>query len=748
MSVNKELIVTGLSPELENSENNTLEEFELSYYWNLARRHLVKIVVLSILITTLAVLVSLSLTPVYRATATLLIENKDAEVLSIEEVYGLTGREDGYRSTQYEILKSREIARYVVRAESLVDIAEFNPFHPKNKSKDSLFSFLNEKEIEKPSEEVIFESTVTNFQRSLSISPIRGTQLVDVSVDSLSPELAAKLADSVCRQYVNIKLLEKSRITDEAAHFLKERLGGLKAQLEESEKKLQAYRDTHGLVDLSGVDTLVSKEIDQITTQLIQARSKRLELESMYTYLNSLDSPNMESLASLPAIVSHPLVGSLRQKEAEAELKVSELSKRYGHLHPKMIAAQSELVSVRESLFVQMKRISKSFINSYITSKDKEESLSKALEYAKRQAGSINVSQFELNSLVREVQSNRQLYDMFFSRINETNATGDLDLPTARIIDPAVLPDNPFKPRKKVIVALALVGSILFGLTVVFIIDLLDSTIKNPDEVDRKLGVYMLGLLPIMGGRKNRRKGANAKTLVRAFSENTEHGFTESVRTIRTSLTLATMDNPAKIILVSSSVPFEGKTTLSCNLAEAMGQVEKTLLIDADMRRPSVAKKLELLPFAPGLSNAVAHPENLDESIQHINDLGIDVMSSGPIPPNPLELLNSRHFQDILDTLRERYDRIIIDTAPVHAVSDAVYLSTLVDGVVYVVKADSTKDTLVKKGLDRLRINKANILGVVLNQVDVERERKYTSSYSGYYDSYDYTYDNPNLNER
>ena len=211
------------------------------------------------------------------------------------------------------------------------------------------------------------------------------------------------------------------------------------------------------------------------------------------------------------------------------------------------------------------------------------------------------------------------------------------------------------------------------------------------------------------------------------------------MRTTRTTLTLSGMEHPAKVILLTSSVPGEGKTTLSCNLSQAFGQVEKTLLIDADMRRPTVAKKLGLLPYVPGLSNAVAYPETLDECIQSLPELGIDVITSGPVPPNPLELLSSPRFREILDTLRGRYQRIIIDSAPMHAVSDALYLSTLVDGVAYVVKADSTKDSVIKSGIDRLEDSNSRVLGVILNQVDVNRESKYGNYQYGYYDTYGYT---------
>jgi capsular exopolysaccharide synthesis family protein len=515
-------------------------------------------------------------------------------------------------------------------------------------------------------------------------------------------------------------------------------LGGLKDKLDVSERKLQEYREANGLVDVEGVNTLVAKEIDQITEQLIDARARRLELRGTYEQLQSLDVKTFESLSSLPTILNNPLVVNLRESETDVELKVSELSKRYGPLHPKMIAAQSDLEAVRESMLTQMMRIASGIENDFVVAKAKESSLQEALNNSKKEVRELNRTEFALNEHLREVRSNRKLYDTFFNRISETSATGDLQTANARVVDPAILPDVPVKPNKKLMVLLAMVVSGMFGVALAFLLDILDSTIKNSDDVDRKLDTPMLGLLPLIGSKKN---VAKSELLVRAFVDDAEHGFRESVRTVRTGLTLASMSEPAQVILFTSSVPGEGKTTSSCNIAEAFGQMEKVLLIDCDMRRPSVAKKFGLPGNKPGLSNAVAYPDTLDECIQTVNELGIDVISAGPIPPNPLELLASKNFKEIVEKLRGRYQRIIIDSAPIHAVSDALYLSTIADGVVYVVKADSTSDKMANKGLERLSDHNARVLGVVLNQVDIKREAKYAESYAGYYDSYGYMAD-------
>lgn len=718
--------------------NPAVEVIDLTHYWHVIRRQAKKIIALSAVVTLLAVLVALVLTPKYKATATLLIEAEEAKLLSIEEVYGIGGQSSEYFLTQFEILKSRELARRVVEEKGLINNPEFNPYHPANKKSFSLKEMILG-ESEPPTDEEILKRTTDTFWKAIEVSPVRKTQLVKVSVMSESAALAPELANALANAYINSQMEAKVGLTQQAASWLSERLGGLKDKLNESERRLQEYREANNLVDVEGVNTLVAKEIDQITQRLVEARAKRVELEGTYTQLQSLGDTSYENLSSLPSIINNPLVLRLRESETAAELKVSELSKRYGPLHPKMIAAQSDLSAVRDSVHTQMKRIAGSIENDFSVARAKERSLVAAMDDAKSRAKDLNRTEFKHSEYMREVKANRSLYETFFNRVRETTATGDLQTANARVVDPAVIPDFPAKPNKKLIVALAMVVSAMFGVALAFLLDALDATVKNAEDVERKLNSSLLGVVPLIPDQVQAGEWDGA--LVRAFVEDSDHSFTESVRTLRTSLTLAGLEKPVQVMLMTSSVPGEGKTTTSSNLAEAFGQMEKTLLIDADMRRPTVAKKLGLPTGGLGLSSAVAYPDTLDECIQHAEDLGIDVIPAGPVPPNPLELLASKSFRELLETLRGRYQRIIIDSAPMHAVSDALYLSTLVDGVVYVVKADETRDKLIKSGMTRLEDSNARVLGVVLNQIDLHKEARYGGGYAGYASSYAYTSD-------
>jgi succinoglycan biosynthesis transport protein ExoP len=725
--------------DMDMRNSSAVEVIDLGHYWSIIRRQFKKIIALSSVATLISILVVLSLTPKYSATSTLLIEASENKVLSIEEVYGLSGNGSEYFLTQFEILKSRDMALRVVKKLNLVNSAEFNPNHASHEKsfsiKASILAMING-EPEPPTEQQILANTVDNFWAVVSIAPVRKTQLVKISVESKDAAFAPIAANAVANAYIESQLEAKVGLTEQAADWLGARLGGLKEKLNISERKLQEFREKKNLIDVEGVSTLVTKELDQVAGRLVSVRSELLDFKTRYNQLRSLKDMSYNSLSSLPFILNNPLVVRLKESESSAELKVSELSDRYGDKHPNMMAARSDLKAVRASLLTQMERIADGIEKDYSAAKTKEKSLVAALDETKARMLSINRTEFELSDYVRNARANRALYETFFKRINETAETSTLRTANARIVDAAVIPDAAFKPKKTLIVMLVLVVSLMFGVALAFLLDALDSTIKHADDVDHKLNASMLGLLPLLPPLKDNTTAVNAN--VRAFLHGSHTGFKESVRTLRTSITLASLEKPVQTLLFTSSVPGEGKTTVSVNLACAYGQMEKVLLIDADMRRPTVAKQLRLPQGSRGLSNAVAYPETLDDSIHTIEDLGIDVMPAGAVPPNPLELLSSKNFSDIIELLKTRYTKIIIDSAPIQAVSDALYLSTLTDGLVYVIKADATRDKLVKTGLSRLDDANARVLGVVLNQVDVEKEARYGGTYGGYYDNYDY----------
>jgi len=714
------------------------EVIDLRQYWQTIMQHKTGIISFSIVVTLLTILVVFSMTPIYRATATLLIESQQAKVVSIEEIYGLDSSNTEYYLTQFEILKSRRLADNVIRKYQLLDHEEFNqkPFITFS-WRDVAAGFLPDLAAEEPSKEAVFQGVVDAFIERLSIAPVRKTQLVKISFDAFDPVFAAKIANAIGEAYIDGNLEAKLSLTIKATSWLNERLGGLKETLSESERKLQAFRDREQIVGSGGGLDIANRELDLVAAKLVDSKRARLEVEGVYREIKAMGANAVaERYESIPAVLSHPVIQSYKESVLKVEQKKSELSKRYGRKHPKMIAAMSELNSARSSLNTQIMSVVRGIENKYRIARQSERALQGSMGENKKNIQGLMGKSYQLKELEQEVRTNRALYDSFFTRLNETTATSSLESANARLSDPAVAPRVAAKPKKKLIVILSFVVSLMFAVVCAFLLESLNNAIKTAADVQEKLGQAMLGLLPEL-------KDTAEKASYKQYIDNAKSAFSESVRTIRTGLVLSSLDNPHKVIAVTSTVPGEGKTSVAFSLAYSLGQLERVLLIDADMRRPSIGKFLGYSAAAPGLSNLVADTATFDECVHRYDQAGIDVMSSGIIPPNPLELLSSKRFATVMQTLEERYDRIVIDTAPCQAVSDALVLSKHVGSMVYVVKADDTSGTQVKAGLKRLADINAPVAGVVLNRVNVTKgSRYYAEGYSGYYDVYGYGAEN------
>ncbi len=708
------------------------DEIDLRRYWSIARRNLWGIVGFALAMAVLAALVAFSMTPEYRSRAILLIESQEANVVSIEEVYGLDTRNSEYYETQFEILKSRRLAERVIRALGLEHHPELDPLQQSSLLGDAVALLRGWvlPAAEPLTEAAVWEATVENFRDRLEVEPIRNTQLVEIAFTAYDAGLTARVANAIGQAYIEDNLEARLAMTQQAAEWLSDRLGTLRENLRRSEEALQSFREREQLVDVQGVTTLNARELDELTSQLVEARKMRSDLEARINQIRNADD---DKLATITVILETRIVQQAKEADTQAQLKVAELSKRYGPKHPRMIAAMAELQAAEANLRRQVRKVADGFEEQYQRAVANERALEAALERSKSEVQSISRKEYQLNELEREVEANRRLYDMFFTRMKETSET-DFQAANARITDPAVTPMAPVAPRKSLIVGGTFALSLLLGVAVALLREQLDNTIKNAADVEERLGEPMLGLLPLM---KDKRRKHERSSL--AYLDEGQRAFAESIRTIRTGVFLSGLDRPHKVIVVTSSAPGEGKTTVASNLSLALAQMEKAVLVDADMRRPSVGKDFGVTGAQPGLSNLVAGECSLEACVTRAEDSRLDVISAGFIVPNPLELLSSHRFKDVIATLSERYDRVIIDSAPVQVVSDALVLATSADGVIYVVRADVTPVHVVRSGLGRLRNVNQNIIGVVLNQVDTgARARYYAYSDYGYYDSYGY----------
>ena len=724
--------------------NNDDDEIDLLKLWQTIWRRKWSIITLTLIVMMVSVLVVMSLTPIYRAATTLLIEQKQAKVVSIEQVYGLEGNGNEYLQTQFELLKARSLAERVVRELNLTTHPEFDPRQQpepminiagllKNFSIDKLIPATLPSDLENDLDQVeakILDSVTKAFMTRISIEPQGKSQLVKVQVDMADPIMATRAANILSSSFIESQLEASMEMSVTATTWMNSRMGELRSKLKTAEDILQAFREKENLVDVGGVSTISAAELAATSERMIDARRNRAEAESMYRQVQSMRGAGWEKLASVSAVLGDPLIQQFRGNEARAKAKVDELSKRYGERHPTMEAARSELTAARASLRGQVEQVVAGIERNYQLAVANEGSLRSSVDANKAQIQNISRKEFKLRELQREVDSNRALYDTFLTRLKETAATSDLDSASARIVDKATVPTAPIKPKKALIVALATFLAGLVGIGLVLLLDALNNTFKGIEQIENTLNLPVLGILPLI-------KKLERKELANLFHNDTNKSFSESIRTIRTSVVLAGLDEPHKILVVTSSVPGEGKSTVAANLAFALGQMERVLLIDADMRRPTLAKNFDLPIGTPGLANLIAGTAKLDECIKSID--GINVLSAGAVPPDPLELLSSERFSKLIEFLRSKYDRVIIDSPPTQAVSDALVLGTLANALIYVIRSEHTATPLVIKGIGQLLQNNAPVTGIVLNQVDIQKAKKYGYSYDGYYDYYGYS---------
>jgi len=705
----------------------------LHYKWS--------ILALAITVSVLASLWAYSLVPIYRATASLLIESEEAKVISIEDVYGLPGGNWEYYETQLHVIKSRALAR---KAFDSLNLEKHPEYLPSDKPKSFIASLELKKWImnllpddsakedkpKPPVDEITRKNIfVGGLMGRLDIELLRDTQIITISYDSEYPELAASIPNALAEAYINSFLEADLEKTQKATSWITGRTSELRKQFEESERQLQAFIEKENLVDVEGGNSLASRELDTLTNSLVEARRKRSEAEAIYQQVRSIKGgSSLEQLESLPAVVNHHLIRTAYTTRAGSQRKVSELSERYGPKHPKMIAAVAELKTAEADLRKQIENIAKSVAKEYEVSRAEVSHLTQALNRTKNQLKDTGKKSYKLAALQREVETNRQLFEVFLTRFKETAATVDLQPVNARIIDTAVVPLAPYKPNRNRIILVALVLSLLLGVGLALLIEHLDNTFRDSGLLEEKLRLPVLGVLPKLKGL------GSDYSAMHLFTKDQQSGFSESIRTIRTGIMLSNIDIERKVIVVTSSIPGEGKSLVSSNLAAAVAQMKKTLLIDADMRKPVVAASHELDEAAKGLSELVSMTAELSECIHKTDNKLLDILPAGVVPPNPLELLSSNRFELVI-----QYDYIIIDSPPVVAVSDPRVLASIADGVVFVVKADDTKHQLAKRGVKKLLDMGAHIIGSVLNQVTAGKKSRYGDYDSNYYSHYGYS---------
>ena len=701
------------------SDTDEEEALDLIAYWRVVQRRKWGIIGLAFFLTLLVAVVVFMMTPIYSSTVTLLVEQNKAKLLSIDEIYSGVSSDQAHYQTQVELLQSNALMEGVVDRLKLVKHPLFDPLAQHSVVKDGLASLGMS--AKKPSELELRKEVVKALSASVSVEGLKKSQLIKITVQSPDAKLAAEIANAIADVYIEADLDARYKRTQKATDWMNGHLTSLKTKLEESERALQNYREQHNLIDTKDLSLSgAASQLEVMLKGLVEARVARAQAKSN---LDQVARARGNEL-SMPVVQRNPLVAGLMGTVAEQERKVSELSNRYGNQHPKLIQAQAELKQAKRNLQIQVADVVSGLEREYEVARANEAALSGAVAEAKQGIQGTNRKEFELTTLERDVKSNRDLYDMFMGRLKETSTASDLQSVVARVVDPAVVSDVPVKPKKRMVVGLAFVLSLMLGVAVAFMLEHLDTSVRSSEDAERKLGLPLLAAVPKVELAAGKSAGLQYRDAPKSL-------FAEAIKTIRTGIMLSGIDHPQKILVVTSSVPGEGKSTVAIDLALAHAQTKRVLLIDADMRRPSIAKVLGLDNTHPGLSMLVLGMEKLENCVYKIEGSTLDVLTAGSIPPNPLELLLSEKFKALLVELGEKYDTIIIDSPPVQLVSDAVVLASTATGVVFVLKADATPFQLARRAIRALQRGGATLYGVVLNQANFKNE-EYYGGYGGY----------------
>lgn len=668
------------------------------------------------------------MTPIYRATVTLMIEQNQAKLVSIEEIYSGISPDREHYQTQAELLRSPALAMTVIAKLELAKHPEFDPRQRQAPRWQKLVPGGTPKAASETwTEERLEAAVVSDFLRRITVDPVPLTQLVKVGFDAADPALAARIANAIAETYIEADIGVRGRMRQQATDWLAERLAELKHNLENSERALQQYREREGLPDMKGLaQSGAARQLDALSTVVNEATERRIEAEANYRQVRSAG----EKAASSPVVLRSSVVERLKDLEGQAAKRVAELSQRYGPEHARMMQAQAELERMRGKTRQAIQHVTKSIAKEYEVALANERAAQQSLGAAKGSVQRINRKEFQLAALEQDVATNQEIYQKFMNRYRETRAAGGTQTSVvARVIDPAVRPGAPYKPRTEQIVIGGVALGLLLGGIVALMLERLNTTVRSGDEVEEKLGVPVLTVLPIL-------RGKHADAAGRYYLENPTSVFSEAIRTARTSILLSSIDSSSKVLLVTSSVPAEGKSAFAVNLALSHAETKRTLLIEADLRRPSVVQQLGLDSSKPGLTSLFSGKATFTECLQQVEGSALYVLPAGPTPENPLELLSSERFRRMIDRVAAHCEIVIIDSPPVHLVSDAVVLSTLATGVVFMVKADSTPYAAARRSLKSLHDAGATVVGVALNELDFTKADRYYGAYTAYSKEY------------
>ncbi len=718
------------------------QEIHLRDYIRVLKKRKKIIITFATITIAVVVLATLAATPYYKASVQVLIErNYDSELMGRMYI----PYDPEFLETQFNIIKSRNVIDRVVKKLKL-DTAYKQHFLKEEEQsflapvvswiKDAIESIMPlKKGTAKDEEDISLEAQVKPpsdadiiaeiIQERLSAKPVPNTKIVTISYMDENPVLASLIVNTIAEAYMDEMLDIKMNASRYSIKWMTLKAEEEKKKLEASERALQAYTREHDIVTVEDRLAVIPQKLKEFSTQLSKAQAKRKELEEVYRQIQQAGN-DTAALEALPIFSENKTLQSLRDQILKADQHIAELSKKYGPKHPLMIKAVEDREVLLREKQKELQRIVHSTEMNYKLAKSTEENLKDLLEQTKQELINLKDRMIQYDILKREADTNRALYDALIKRIKQQSASEQTQTVNIWVVKKAEVPDEPATPKKMRNLLLAVVLGLFGGIGMAFFVEYLDNTVKSVEEVEQKTGVPVL---TVVADVKKKHESIDRQVL-----EHPRGPIAESFRALRSQLMLSSAEHPPRSILISSAVEGEGKTALVVNLATTLSEANRSVLaIDCDLRKPRLHKAFDIVNDR-GLSSYLVGEAEEQDVIVNLSEPKIDVMTSGPIPPNPAELLASNRMEELVKRMKDKYDFVLFDSSPILSATDSQILSRLAEGTILVIRAGETTFEQLQGALRLFRSVNANILGIVLNGVDLGKNEQYY--YHGYYSYY------------
>ena len=696
----------------------------------------------------LAFLVVSQFQPIYKASAKVMFDIQKANVANLDQVLIDQEFSQDTLQNQIEILRSTNLIERVVEDLKLDEIPEFNPslqvesetfidrlrqtFSIPPEIRDMLIN-IGVMSLPPPAPDPVEAArrerltVIENVQEGLSLAPVRGSRVIQVSFTSGNPQNSARIVNSMASQYIVDQLEAKLETTRSATAWLSTRVDDLKTRVETAEDAVEEARTRLSLEAGQGLE-ITNQQLEALNAALAVTRSDALRVDALYTRLTDAVANNLD-LGAIPEFRGSGLIQTYRATETDLLAQEVNLKATVPEGHPALTRLQARIADAQRNISEEADRIISATKIELDALNAQEATLVLDVRELENQALAQSANQVELRQLEREANASRALYENFLSRQQETNAQEDLQNADARVLSPAEPPIRAESQRKRIIILASTMIGLMAGVAIIFLMDRLNNTFRSPPQIEELTGYSVLATVPGTGTRMKR------SAVVKTLRDKPNGALAESVRNLRTSILFSNLDNPPKVVMFTSSTPREGKSTTSMMMAMTSRQMGKSaIIVDCDLRMPALAKVLQVNDDQPGLLSVMDGTAQVKDALFREEETGLHVLmakpNERPAQLNAADILSSQKFKSLIEGLSQHYDLVILDTPPTLVVTDARIVSQICDAVIYAVRWDQTPRDAVVEGLKELKTVDAPVTGIVLTMVNEARASKYV--YDGY----------------